>query len=139
MDRTKKKRKSLLLFLLIGILPLWGCAEVLKAVESDFTIKVSGTKDLKFNGHYSFVATGSTPIPQNVVGTVPTEYQGKGVMALGLFRKTMLEGSLKVEILKGEKVVAEGESAVPYGVVSLKTPVPGTDNIIIQILKKFMG
>ncbi len=128
-----------MLFLLIGIISLGGCAEVYKAVESDFIIKVSGTKDLKFNGHYSFVAAGSTPIPVNVVGTVPTEYPGKGVMALCLFRKTTLEGSLKVEILKGEKVVAEGESAVPYGVVSLKTPVPGKDNIIMQILKKFMG
>jgi hypothetical protein len=139
LTRPKNKPKSLLLFLLIGIITLGGCAEVYKAVESDFIIKVSGTKDLKFNGHYSFVTAGSTPIPQKVEGTVPTEYQGKGVMALCLFRKTMIEGSLKVEILKGEKVVAEGESAVPYGVVSLKTPVPGTDNIIIQIFKKFIG
>ena len=37
------------------------------------------------------------------------------------------------------KVVAEGESAAPEGVVTLKTPLPGAENIIIQILKKFMG
>jgi hypothetical protein len=139
LERPKNKRNSLLLFLLIAIIIFGGCAEIYKAVESDFVIKVSGTKDLKFNGHYSFVAAGSTPVPLNVEGTVPIEYRGKGVMALCLFRKTIIEGSLKVEILKGEKMVAEGESAVPYGVVSLKTPVPGSDNIIIQILKKFMG
>ncbi len=138
MDRKKNKQKRLWLFLLIMILPLWGCSDLLKAVESGFTIKVSGTKDIKFKGHYSFVTTGSVPIPQNVEGIVSTEYQGKGAMALCLFRKTGLEGSLKVEILKGEKVVVEGETAVPYGVVSLKTPVPGSDNIIIQIFKKIM-
>jgi hypothetical protein len=139
LTQPKNKQKPILLFLLIGIITLGGCTEVYKAVESDFIIKVSGTKDLKFNGHYSFVAAGSTPIPVNMVGTVPTEYPGKGVMALCLFRKTTLEGSLKVEILQGEKVVAEGEAVVPYGVVSLKTPVPGKDNIIMQILKKFVG
>jgi hypothetical protein len=139
LTRSKNKPKNLLLFLLIGIITLVGCVQVYKAVESDFIIKVSGTKDLKFSGHYSFVAAGSTPVPQNVEGTIPSEYQGKGVLALCLFRKTTIEGSLKVEILKGEKVLVEGETAVPYGVVSLKTPVPGTDNIIMQILKKFMG
>ena len=139
MERPKNKRKSLWLSLPIAIIILGGCAEIYKAVESDFVIKVSGTKDLKFNGHYSFVAAGSTPVPQNVEGTVPIEYQGKGVMALCLFRKTTIEGSLKVEIFKGEKMLIGGETVVPYGVVSLKTPVPGTDNIIIQILKKFIG
>jgi hypothetical protein len=139
LKRKKNNPNNLLLLLLIGIITLVSCTEVYKTVESDFIIKVSGTKDLKFNGHYSFVAAGKTPVPQNVVGTVPIEYQGKGVIALCLFRKTTIEGSLKVEILKGEKVAAGGETVVPYGVVSLKTPVPGTDNIIIQILKKFIG
>jgi hypothetical protein len=139
LEPPESKRKSLWLFLLIGIIIFGGCAEVYKAVESDFVIKVSGTKDLKFNGHYSFVAAGSTPVPLNVEGAVPIEYRGKGVMALGLFRKTTIEGSLKVEILKGEKVLIEKETVIPYGLVSLKTPVPGTDNIIIQILKKFIG
>jgi hypothetical protein len=40
---------------------------------------------------------------------------------------------------KGEKVVTQGETLIPYGVVSLKTPVPGSDSLIIQILKRFFG
>ena len=94
---------------------------------------------MKFNGHYSFVAAGTTSVPPKRGGDRPIKYQGKGVLALFLFRKTTIEGSLKVEILKGEKVLVEGEAVVPYGVISLKTPIPGTDNIIIQILKRFMG
>lgn len=121
------------------LITLGGCSELYKAAESDFIIKVSGTKDLKFNGHYSFVALGSTPVPQNVEGTVPSEYRGKGVISLCLFRKTTLEGTLKVEILKGEEIIAKGETAVPLGVVSLKTPAPKTENIVMQILKKIVG
>jgi hypothetical protein len=92
-----------------------------------------------FTGYYSIVATGASPKPINVKGSVPAEYQGKGVMGLCLFQKASGDGSLKVQILKDGKVVAEGESAAPEGVVTLKTPLPGAENIIIQILKKFMG
>lgn len=133
------KINQLFILLLIGILPLLGCGDGLKSVESDVTIKVSGTEGLIFTGYYSIVATGSTPKPINVKGSVPAEYPGKGVMGLCLFQKASGDGSLKVQILKDGKVVAEGESAAPEGVVTLKTPLPGAENIIIQILKKFMG
>jgi hypothetical protein len=134
-----KTRKYLLFFWLIGISLLFGCSLGLKDLESNFSIKISGTTGLKFKGHYAIAATVSNPDLQNVAGTVPAQYQGKGAMALCLFRKTSPGGSLKVEILKDEKVVAQGESIVPYGVVSLKTSLPGKDNILIQILKRFSG
>jgi hypothetical protein len=134
-----KNRKYFLFFWLIGISLLFGCSLGLKDLESNFTIKISGTTGLKFKGHYAIGATVSNPNLQNVEGTVPAQYQGKGVMALCLFRKTSPAGSLKVEILKDEKAVAQGASLVPYGIVSLKTPIPGTDNLFIQILKRFLG
>jgi hypothetical protein len=133
------KLNQLFIILLIGVLPLWGCGDALKSVESDITIKVSGTDGLMFSGYYSIVATGSSPKPINVKGSVPSEYQGKGVMGLCVFQKASVDGSLKIQILKDGKVVAEGDSAVPEGVVTLKTPLPSAENIIIQILKKFMG
>ena len=133
------KINQLLILLMIGIIPLLGCGDALKSVESDVTIKVSGTEGLIFTGYYSIVATGSSPKPIDVKGSVPAQYQGKGVMGLCLFQKASGDGSLKVQILKDGKVVAEGESAAPEGVVTLKTPLPGAENIIIQILKKFMG
>ena len=132
------KLKHLFILLLIGILPLWGCGDALKSVESDVTVKVSGTEGLTFTGYYSIVATGSSPIPINVKGSIPAEYQGKGVMGLCLFQKASVDGSLKVQILKDGKVAAEGETAAPEGVVTLKTPLPGAENFIMQILKKFM-
>jgi hypothetical protein len=90
-----------------------GCTSGLKGLESNFTIKASGTPGLKFKGHYAISATVSNPNLQNVTGTVPIQYEGKGLMALCLFRKTTPGGSLKVEILKGEKVVAQGETLYP--------------------------
>ncbi len=132
-----KTRKYLLFFCLIGISLLFGCSLGLKDLESNFTIKVGGTEGLKFKGHFAITATVSNPNLQNVEGTVPALYQGKGLMALCLFRKTASAGSLKVEIIKDEKVVTQGETFIPYGVVSLKTPIPGSDSLIIQLLKRF--
>lgn len=134
-----KKRNYFLFLWLIGISLLVGCSLGLKDLESNFTITISGTTGLKFKGHYAITAPVSDQNLQNVEGTVPAQYQGKGVMALCLFRKTSVAGSLKVEILKDEKVVTQGESLIPYGVVSLKTQIPGTDNIFIQTLKRFLG
>ena len=134
-----KIQKYFFLFLLIGIPLFFGCSPGLKDLESNFTIKISGTTGLKFKGHYAIAATISNPDLQNVEGTVPAQYQGKGVMALCLFRNTSPAGLLKVEILKDEKAVALAQSAVPYGVVSLKTPLPGKDTILIKILKRFIG
>jgi hypothetical protein len=129
----------LLLLLMSTALILSGCSDGLLGMGSDFTIKVDGTEGLKFKGHFAITETPANPNLRNVEGKVPAQYKGKGLMALCLFRKTAPAGSLKVEIIKGEKVVTQGETLIPYGVVSLKTPIPGSDNLIIQILKRFFG
>ena len=134
-----KNQKYFFFFWLIGISLFFGCSLGLDDLESNFTIKINGTTGLKFKGHYAIAATISNPVLQNVKGTVPAQYQGKGVMALCLFRNISPADFLKVEILKDEKTVALAESAVPYGVVSLKTPLPGKDTILIKFLKRFIG
>ena len=118
---------------------LWGCGDTFKGMESDLKISVSGTPGLKVSGHYAFVATGEVPKPQNVEGTVPFEYQGKALTALCLFRKTSAEGTLKVEITRGGKVIAASETQAPQGFVSLTTPPPETETIIGQILNRLLG
>jgi hypothetical protein len=140
--KITKRQFPILLLLLLTALWLSGCSDgliKLMGLSSDFTIKVSGTEGLKFKGHFAITDTAANPNLQNVEGKVPAQYQGKGLMALCLFRKTSPAGSLKVEIIKGEKVVTAGETFIPFGVVSLKTPVPGSDNLIIQLLKRFFG
>ena len=121
------------------VFTLWGCGDTFKGMESDLKISVTGTPGLKVSGHYAFVATGEVPKPQNVEGTVPVEYQGKGLTALCLFRKTSADGTLKVEIIRDGKVIAASETQVPQGFVSLTTPPPGTDTVIGQILNRLFG
>lgn len=118
---------------------LWGCGDAFKGMESDLKISVTGTPGLKVNGHYAFVATGEMSSPQNVEGTVPVEYKGKGLTALCLFRKTSPEGTLKVEITRDGKVIAASETQKPMGFVSLTTPPPEVESLIGQILNKIMG
>ena len=118
---------------------LWGCGDTFKGMESDLTIRVTGTPGLKVSGHYAFVATGEVPKPQNVEGTVPVEYRGKGLTALCLFRKTSAEGTLKVEITRDGKVIAASETQAPQGFVSLTTPPAETETIIGQILNRLLG
>jgi hypothetical protein len=129
----------LLLLLMSTALILSGCSDGILDMGSDFTIKVGGTEGLKFKGHFAITETPANPNLQHVEGKVPAQYKGKGLMALCLFRKTAPAGSLTVEIIKGEKVVTQGETIIPYGIVSLKTPIPGSDSLILQILKRLFG
>jgi hypothetical protein len=73
-----------------------------------------------------------------VNAVVPVEYQGKGVAAVCLFRKTTAEGALKVEILKDGKVLSISETTQPFGVVSLGK-IPDTNSIINKIIGIILG
>jgi hypothetical protein len=130
--------KRYILCFLLGIIFLFGCSEGLKGVESDYTIKVTGSGQLQFSGHYTIAGTGALPMPVQVKGAVPAEYKGKGVAAACVFRKTSAEGTLKVQILKREEVVASSETAAPYGIITLGK-IPDKESIINQILGKILG
>ena len=67
------------------------------------------------------------------------EYKGRGTIALCSFRKLTEEGSLKVEILRNGKAISESETNIPYGFVSLKTPIPEKNTIIVQLMRKVFG
>ncbi|MCX5857621.1 MAG: hypothetical protein NTZ57_06900 [Deltaproteobacteria bacterium] len=130
--------KKILLCLVMALILFSGCGDSIKVMESPFTIKVTGSDKLKFSGHYSFAGTGGLPKPVNVEGTVPAEYKGNGLAALCMIRKTTVEGSLKVEIFKDDKVVSTSETTQPYGIISLGK-IPETKSIINQVLGKILG
>jgi len=130
-------KKKWLCLTIVCIL-LYGCSQGLKEMETSYTIKVTGSEKLKFSGHYSFVGTAGMPKPTNVEEVVPVEYNGKGVAAVCVFRKTTAEGALKVEILKDEKVVSSSETAQPFGVITLGK-IPDTNSIINKIIGIIMG
>jgi len=132
-------KKFVLIISILLLLILSGCGDTFKGVESDLEIKISGTPDMRISGHYAFVSTGEVPRPNNVEGTVPAQYKGKGITALCLFRKTSNEGSLKVEIFRDGKVIAASETQSPMGIVSLSTPPPNVDSFAGQILNKILA
>ncbi len=117
---------------------LVGCGESLKGVESDYAIKVSGTEQQPFSGHYTIADTAGIPKPVQISGKAPMEYQGKGVAAACVIRKTTAEGKLKVEIMRGKDVVAATETAEPFGIITLGK-IPDKYSIINQILGKILG
>jgi len=131
--------KKLFFGIAIAILMLYGCGDSMTGIESNFIIKLTGTDGIKFSGNYSFVGTGGVPKPMVVAGTIPAEYIGKGVTTVCFFQKTSEKGTLKVEILNAGKVVSESVTEIPYGFVTLKTPLPDKNTFISQILRKILG
>jgi hypothetical protein len=130
--------KKLLAIAALGMLLLYGCGLV-KGNEYDFSIKVSGSPGLKYSGHYSILATTAQPDPVAVTGAVPSEYKGKGIMAICFLRSLSQSGSLKVEIFKGDKLISQSETSIPYGYVSMKTPLPEREAVISQLLRRILG
>lgn len=130
--------KKILLYLTAVLILFYGCGDKAKEVETSYTIKVTGTENLKVSGHYSFVGLAGVPKPVNIEGAVPLEYKGKGVAAVCVFRKKTADGTLKVEILKDEKVAAMSETTQPFGIVSLGK-IPDTNSIINKILGMILG
>ncbi|NTW07795.1 MAG: hypothetical protein HGB33_04355 [Syntrophaceae bacterium] len=131
-------KKISLLGLFFLLMLFIGCSESIKEMETPYTIKITGSENQKFSGHYSFVDTKGIPKPIHVDAVVPMEYKGKGIAAVSVFRKTTAEGTLKVEILKDEKVVSSLETNQPFGVISLGK-IPDTDSIINKILGIILG
>ena len=123
----------------VAVMMLYSCGDSLKEIESDFMLKVTGTESTKFSGHYSFMEAGATPAPKNVSGTTPAEYSGRGVMAVCLFRKVAAEGTLKVQILKNGEKIVESDTSSPFGVVSLRTPLPDRSSMIGLLLSRLLG
>jgi hypothetical protein len=126
------------LIVCLCILCFTGCG-LLSDTSSDFAIRVCGTEGLKFSGHYSIVGTNTLPEPINAQGIIPMEYKRRGTIALCNFRKLTENGSLKIEILKDGKVLSESETSIPYGCVSIKTPIPEKNTIIAQLMRKVFG
>lgn len=130
--------KKYMLIFIAAVLLIAGCGEGLKGVQADYTIRVTGSDRQEFSGHYTIAGTGAVPKPIDVTGNAPREYTGKGMAAACIIRKTTSEGTLKVEILKGAEVVAKGETAQPFGIITIGK-IPDRNSIINQILGKILG
>jgi hypothetical protein len=90
-------------------------------VSSDFTIKVSGTAGLNFSGTYMVTAPTGKSVSKSVDGVVPAQYKITGSIVSLSFQKKAESGILKVEIIRGGRVVAETQTSAAYGVASVAT------------------
>jgi hypothetical protein len=117
-------KKSILVILVLGTIAflLTGCGG-----NSVFTIKVSGTSGLEFSGSYLAITSNGHSTSESVAGTVPEEISVTGTSRITVstasveLQKKTEEGTLKVEILKDNEVIASSETTAPYGVVSVAT------------------
>lgn len=87
-------------------------------LASDYVIKVTGSDKCKFSGSYMLVTADGQSQSKSVEGRVPAEYTASGSIVSTSFQKQAENGILKVQILKGGKLVNESETTAAYGVVS---------------------
>ena len=109
---------KLIMLLLVGLFACSGCST--GSVESNYTIKVSGTSGLEFSGHYMTLTSGRISTWELVGGKVPGQYSVSGNIVSCTFRKKTESGILSVQIVKDGKVVSVSETAVSYGSVNLR-------------------
>jgi hypothetical protein len=89
--------------------------------EADFTIRLSGTDGMQFQGSYRVVNAAGSSTSQSVSGTLPAQYQVRGRHVSANFQKQAEAGSLKVEIVRGSQVLARSETTAPYGIATAAT------------------
>jgi hypothetical protein len=89
--------------------------------NSGFTIEVSGTKGLEFQGSYMKVNSWGESISKSVEGVVPAQYSVNGNIISCSFQKKHESGTLKVRISKEGTIVASSETSAAYGVVTAAT------------------
>ena len=113
--------KRLIFLIIILSFILCGCAG--KDYHSSFyTIKVMGSPInwLRFNGCYEIYTSQGELMSKSVSGIVPASYLIMDAVSIScVFQKESEDGTLKVEIVNGGKVVAKSETSATYGVVSI--------------------
>jgi len=89
--------------------------------DSVFQIKVSGTEGLEFSGSYLVTTADGKVTSKSVDGFIPAQYSVTGTMVSVAFQKQTEVGTLIVDIIKDNKVIANEDTTAAYGIVSVAT------------------
>ncbi len=115
-----KRLLSTILIICVVSFAFAGCVSGMGG-DNDYIIKVSGTTGLNFSGSYMTVTSNGNSTSKTVDGTVPTQYSVRGTIVSVVFQKKTEGGYLKVEVLRGGKVINSSDTTAAYGVVSVAT------------------
>ena len=92
------------------------------ASDSEFTIRVTGDASVTFSGPYMVVKADGSSVGKTVESRAPVDYKVTGLIVSVVFQKqTDRSDLLRVQILKGGKVIAEAETRAAYGIASVST------------------
>lgn len=91
-------------------------------ISSDkYTIEVTGTNGLKFQGAIMKVEYGSVE-QKSVEGTIPQSYELGGIMTSVVFQKMDAEGTLIVTVKDSSgRAIKQQSTSASYGIVTIAT------------------
>jgi len=125
-NQSKTKRPGCLWGFVIGFIivivvitiSLFTCSGEDSINGSEFGINITGTAGIFFTGNYMVINNGQL-VTKNVKGTVPIIYNVSGDAVSCTFQKESGDGTLKVQIIKGGKIIKESETTDASGTVSI--------------------
>jgi hypothetical protein len=84
-----------------------------------YTIELSGTKGVAFNGTLGFTNPDGTYSSKSVEGALPATFTGEGSLASCNFQKQSEEGTLRLTLHRNGNIIGEEETTAAYGVLTL--------------------
>jgi len=109
--------KKILLLIISLTFILSGCG----VMESEFTVKLSGTPGMQVNGAYMVTTPSGASTSKSIEVTLPHEFKAKGNIISVNFQKHSEKGQLKLEVIKDGKVISKSDTSAAYGIVSAAT------------------
>lgn len=110
----------LLLVCAVGLLA--ACSEATGGGVSPFEVRITGdAQPATFAGSVLVTGKDGSVQQESVQGAMPFTYAKEGRSVVATIQKQGTAGSLKVEIVKGDKVVKSGETTADYGVVTVSS------------------
>jgi len=88
--------------------------------DSDFLVQLEGDARMKVSGSMMVVKGDGTSVSETLTVTLPHTRPVKGtVVSVSMQKQDGGSGTLRVRIVKDNKVVAEGSTSAAYGVVTV--------------------
>ena len=102
-----------------GVLNDFEGARKLLSSTASYTIEISGSGGVPFQGTYGMTQSDGTSSSRSVEDSVPATFHGEGALASCFFQKHQAGGTMRVTLRRNGQIVAEEETDAAYGVVTI--------------------